>query len=200
MKFLNIEDLFLTNHTFVNINLNQFYLANKTLNSNVRDPSCLDKMMKSYPFILYGGYGENRNVVFKGTRFDKIGYYHHLGIDINVPANEVIISPVDATIVNVWLDINEKTGWGGRVSLQTEENKPYITLAHFDPESIKSLRVGEKVQKKQFLGLVGTWPSNGNVFEHLHLQLHWGSNFDNMDGYGFESELINNPCPFTTEI
>ena len=200
MNYLNIADFFIRQHKFVNVNLNQFFLANKTSTSNVRDPSCLDLMIKQYPFILYGGYGENRNGVFKGTRFDKIGYYHHLGVDINVPANEVVIAPVDGIIVNVWLDINEKTGWGGRITLQTEKNKPYITLAHFDPDSIQSLKVGERVYKKQFLGLVGTWPSNGNVFEHLHLQLHRRDNFDTMDGYGYEHELMDNPCPFTTEI
>lgn len=200
MNLIKKEDLFIGSHKFVNFNLNQFYLANKTKDSNVKNPLCLDTMIKKYPYTLYGGYGENRNGVFKGTRFDSFGYHHHLGVDINVPHGEVVISPCNATVVNVWLDINEKTGWGGRITLQTAVGKPYITLAHFDPESIRSLKVGETVQKRQFLGIVGTWPSNGNVFEHLHLQLHYQDNFDTMDGYGHEHELMNNPCPFTTEI
>jgi hypothetical protein len=46
------------------------------------------------------------------------------------------------------------------------------------------------------LGFVGTYPTNGNVFQHLHIQCIRPEDIYAFDGYGFKKDLKNNPNPF----
>ena len=199
MKYLKPTSFFnrLLMPVFVNINLNQFYLANKKNIPSVKDPSFLDVAIKKLNFYTYGGYGENRKDIWKGTYLDTNGQYIHLGVDINVKKSTTIISPFNAEVIDVFSDTDTKIGWGGRIILRKDKNSPFIILAHLDPRTLtdkKYVKIGNVI------GNVGTWPTNGNTFEHLHLQLRKIENFDNMDGYGNENDLMDNPCPFTTEL
>jgi murein DD-endopeptidase MepM/ murein hydrolase activator NlpD len=184
-------------YNFVNINLNQFFLVRRNYISSVKDPQYLDKELKKLTFKTYGGYGENRKDIWRGTYLDKTNNYIHLGVDINVNKGTELICPFNAEIINVFEDIDTKIGWGGRIILRRKNDGPFIILAHLDPHTLTDKK---HVKAGDLLGKIGTWPSNGNTFEHLHLQLRTTDDFDTMDGYGHESELMNNPCPFTTEI
>jgi murein DD-endopeptidase MepM/ murein hydrolase activator NlpD len=198
MKYITPNSLFRwPPHNFVNINLNQFYLTRRNFIPSVKDPQYLDAELKKLNMRTYGGYGENRKDIWKGTYLDDTNNYHHLGCDINVPAGTELIAPFNAEVIDIFEDLDTKIGWGGRVILQRKKDGPFIILAHLNPRTLlkkKSVKLGDS------LGKVGTWPTNGNTFEHLHLQLRLTDDFDTMDGYGSEADLMNNPCPFTTEL
>jgi hypothetical protein len=197
MKYLTPNSFFRwPPHSFVNINLNQFYLTRRNFIPSVKDPQYLDRELKKLNIATYGGYGENRKDIWKGTYLDNTQNYYHLGCDINVKKGTEIIAPCDLNVIDVFKDLDTKIGWGGRIILRKKDG-PFIILAHLDPHTItdqKYIKMGNPV------GKIGTWPTNGNTFEHLHLQLRYTDDFDIMDGYGTEEELMNNPCPFTTKI
>jgi hypothetical protein len=199
MSYINITSLFKTPYDFVPINLNQLFIQNKHLIPSVKDPYYINEVLRNLRMFTYGGYGENRKDVWNGTYLDETNGYFHLGVDINVYKNTPVFSPMDTKVIDVFTDTDTKIGWGGRVILQNEKNKPFIIMGHLDPISI-NVKKGQHLNTGELIGKVGTWPTNGNTFEHLHLQLRMTSDFDTMDGYGTESDLLNNPCPFTTKI
>jgi len=184
-------------YNFVNINLNQFFLVRRNYIPYVKNPKYLDDELKKLNVKTYGGYGENRKDIWKGTYLDSTNNYYHLGCDINVEKGTEIITSFDAEVIDVFEDLDTKIGWGGRVILRLKKERPFIILAHLDPST---LTYKKYVKAGDLLGKIGTWPTNGNTFEHLHLQLRNTDDFATMDGYGSEQDLMNNPCPFTTEI
>jgi murein DD-endopeptidase MepM/ murein hydrolase activator NlpD len=198
MKYLTPNSFFREPlYNFANINLNQFYLTRRNFIPSVKNPQYLDHELKKLNIATYGGYGENRKNIWSGTYLDENKNYIHLGVDINVNKGTGLFCPFNAEIIDTFEDLDTKIGWGGRIILRHNKNGPFIILAHLDPRTLtnkKFLETGDAI------GQVGTWPINGNTFEHLHLQLRYTDDFDRMDGYGSEQELMNNPCPFTTQI
>jgi murein DD-endopeptidase MepM/ murein hydrolase activator NlpD len=184
-------------YNFANINLNQFFLVRRNYIPSVKNPKYLDDELKKLNVKTYGGYGENRKDIWKDTYLDSTNNYYHLGCDINVEKGTEIITAFDAEVIDVFEDLDTKIGWGGRVILRLKKEGPFIILAHLDPIT---LTYKKYVNAGDLLGKIGTWPTNGNTFEHLHLQLRNTDDFATMDGYGSEQDLMNNPCPFTTEI
>ena len=199
MRYIELQELLPCGNIYYPINLDRFYIVNKGKIPSTKDPSYIDNLIKMLPEYSFGGYGEDRKNIWKGTYLDKTKEYIHLGVDINVPFRTKVYSPTDATVIDVFTDVDTQIGWGGRVILQSEPAAPYIIFAHLDPSSI-FVKPKQKIKWNELIGHVGTWPSNGNTFEHLHLQLRLSNDFDTMDGYGMESDLINNPCPFTTKV
>jgi hypothetical protein len=183
----------------ININLNQFYLSKggKANIPSVKDPQYLDKALKSLKMITYGGYGEDRSDIWAGTYLQATQAFTHLGCDINVPHKTKVYFPFSAEIIDIHTDVDTQLGWGGRVILRKSKGSPYIILCHLDPHTLIDTK---KKYASQYIGQVGTWPTNGNTFEHLHVQLRYTDDFESMDGYGYKKDLLNNPCPFTTKI
>ena len=106
--------------------------------------------------------------------------------------------PFDSEVINYFKDTDEKIGWGGRIILQQNETLPYLVLAHIEPNSL--LTDKKFFKKGEYLGSVGTWPTNGNTFQHLHVQAVKDLDIDNFDGYGWRKDLDNNPNPFEVEF
>lgn len=188
---------------FIFLNLNELYLKNKLRVRDSKDPRYLDNLitierLKDFPdsIYTYGGWGEDRKDVWKGTYLDETGEYIHLGIDINVRKFTKVTAPFDGEIIDVFTDIDTKIGWGGRLILKSNTpNTPYLVLAHLDPTSLTNRT---QIKKGEILGEVGTWPTNGNTFCHLHVQcINYEPN-STFDGYGTYDDLINNPNPFNT--
>ena len=146
--------------------------------------------------LTYGGYGEDRKDVWKGTYMDEKQNYIHLGVDIMAPVGTPIKCPFDCTVTNIFTDIDTRIGWGGRIILQCNTEAPFLVLAHIEP---KSLVQSDLYRKGDIIGTVGTWPTNGNTFQHLHVQAVYNL-LPDFDGYGYQSDLPNNPDPFTIEF
>src|SRR5579862_9902837 len=179
------------------INLNEFYLLNKVLIPDTKKPELIQSALNSLNKNTFGGWAEDRKDIWAGTYMDEAKTYIHLGIDINVKAGTPVKCPFDALVVDVFTDTDTKIGWGGRVTLsadRSEGSSPFLVLAHLDPSSLPT--VNTAYNKGDVIGNVGTWPTNGNTFQHLHVQV-MRKLTENYDGYGLMNDLANSPNPFT---
>lgn len=186
------------------LNLNEFYVQNKALITDTKNPGQIQVVLNSLNKNTYGGYGENRKDIWKGTYLDDTGGYIHLGIDINAVAGTDIKAPFDCRVFQKHIDLDENIGWGGRLTLEIEEDiceaddyqNPLLVLGHIDPQSIKHT-IGNNIRKGEIIGKVGTWPTNGNTFQHLHVQCVCHTL---IDGYGTKRDLEQNPNPFEIDF
>lgn len=203
---LNCNSFFDGEFKEVNLNSYLFYysILNKYKSKDFSKPEIQQYFIKKIGYNSYGGYGENRKNIFKGTYLDKNKNYIHLGIDINVKAGTKIKCPFDAQVVDIFVDEDIGIGWGGRLILGKNKSFtfrdfkfPLLVLAHLKPEK---LPIKTFIKKGEILGEVGTWPTNGNVFEHLHIQCINHCHYRNFDGYGKKEDLKNNPNPFKVEL
>jgi murein DD-endopeptidase MepM/ murein hydrolase activator NlpD len=181
------------------LDLNHFYFHNKDIIKSSKNPKEIQNALEffGYDSNTFGGYGENRKDVWKNTYLDATQGYIHLGIDINVRCGTPIEAPFDAIIVDSFKDTDTKIGWGGRIILEKDSSLPLLVLAHIDPTTLPESR---RITKGQIIGKVGTWPTNGNTFNHLHVQCINHRNFKDFDGYGYMADLKNNPNPFLVEF
>ena len=180
--------------TFSYLNLNDLFLKHQDVIKDSRDPSQIQSVLTPLG-LTYGGYGEDRKDVWAGTYMDEKQNYIHLGIDIMVPMGTPIKCPFDAEVVDVFTDVDTRIGWGGRVIIRKDSGL-YLVLAHIEP---KSLVEAIYYREGNIIGTVGTWPTNGNTFHHLHVQAIC-TFYPDFDGYGYNSDLRNNPDPFTVEF
>lgn len=183
---------------FEYLNLNEFYLKNQASIVDTKNPSLIQSVLDKLGKNTYGGYGEDRKDVWKGTYMDETGKYIHLGIDIQVPKNTPIKTPFDCYIYDIFNDTDTKIGWGGRIIVKNRKKGPHLILAHINPKKICFDRT--IYLKGEIIGEVGTWPTNGNTFNHLHVQTVYNLDLNNFDGYGSMEDLKNNPNPFEVEF
>ena len=181
---------------FKEINLNDF-LKEKQL--DYTNPAQIQNELDNLKYLTYGGYGENRKDIAKGSYLDETKNYIHLGIDINVPKGTPIYIPFYCKLVGFLQDTDTDVGWGQRIILKKDRSRNdfLLVLAHLDPKYICNFNCG--ILKQQLLGFVGTWPTNGNTFQHLHIQCIKQENINDFDGYGKKRDLKNNPNPFEIE-
>jgi murein DD-endopeptidase MepM/ murein hydrolase activator NlpD len=112
-----------------------------------------------------GNYKEDLGVLFNpnvgvritsGFKFRKMDNKFHYGVDIGVPMNTEIYSPVDGVVSNVWT-----TGKGGlQLSIRTATGERF-GFAHLNKTDLK---IGDQISKSQFVGMSGT----GGTGPHLH--------------------------------
>jgi Peptidase family M23 len=176
------------------LNLNEWYLQHRDKITDTKVPKQIQEIL---PYFKYGGHGEDRKDVWKGTYLDETGGYIHLGIDIIAPRWTLVRAPFEAHIVDKFTDKDDKIGWGGRLIINFKRGYPLIVLAHMAPETMTDRKI---VKQGEYLGNLGTWPTNGNTFHHLHVQCITHKDFRNFDGYGFESDLKDNPNPFEIDF
>lgn len=182
---------------FEYLNLNDFYLQNKSVITDTKKPELIQSALDSLKKNTYGGYGEDRKDVWAGTYMDEHKNYIHLGIDINVKTGTEVKCPFNALVIDIFTDTDTKIGWGGRVTLvSVHKPSPMLVLAHLDPKSLNNKR---RYAKGEVIGRVGTWPTNGNTFHHLHVQA-MNKLTGGYDGYGFEKDLANSPNPFEVDF
>ena len=201
---------------YVNLNLEaRSWLQGKDLKTGenpLLDPAICQKMVadvhKRYNLdFSYGGWMEDRSVLWKGSYLDRWNTFTHLGVDVNVPEGTEIAAPFDGDVAKIDDDHPEEGGWGPRVILKHASLPIYMIFAHLD-RSI-SCKVGQKLVKGQVFAKVGKAPYNGNWFPHLHLQTIakeyyekiekedlWGE----LDGYGASEDIKENSALFGDPI
>jgi hypothetical protein len=194
---LTPNDFFHDHVEYKQFDLNFLYLKHKDMVPDVRNPQYIHDVlvMTKHDKSSCGGYGEDRKDVWAETYMKQSGRFTHLGVDMNRKYQTRVISPFDANIVDRFTDTDTQIGWGGRLIL--ENNGRFLVLAHLDPDSMTTEKFVEKGRR---LGVIGTWPTNGNTFEHLHIQVINHQNFSDFDGYGYVDELVDNPDPFNVEF
>lgn len=191
------NSFFNTVEKFKVLNLNILYLCRKHEIPDPKKPEQIQNQLVKYNFdhLTFGGYAEDRRDVWATTYMKETGKFIHLGVDINMEYGTEVVAPFKANVVDKFEDVDTKIGWGGRLIL--EHGGKYLVLAHLAPESLTDRKV---VKAGERLGSIGTWPTNGNTFHHLHVQVITHQNFKDFDGYGFRSELTYNPDPFKVDF
>lgn len=140
----------------------------------------------------YGGWMEDRSIVWSDTYLKETGNFLHLGIDCSVNAKTLVFAVSDGDILYSGTDMPEIGGWGGHVvqKIRYQGEETALIYGHLGGSYVPS---GSFVRKGEPIGRIGTKEENGFWGEHLHLQLvrevdhvkDWRHFFDKeMDGYG----------------
>lgn len=200
----------------MNLNLEaQKWLQEKDLardKNPLLDPAICQKMVadvhtKYNLDFSYGGWMEDRSVLWKGSYLDRWNTFTHLGIDVNVPAGTEIAAPFDGEAARIDDDYPEDGGWGPRVILKHASLPIYMIFAHLD-RSIEC-KVGQRLVKGQVFAKVGKAPYNGNWFPHLHLQTISKDYYEKiekedlwaeLDGYGASEDIEGNSALFSDPL
>jgi len=155
--------------------------------------------------IIAGGYMEPR-ALYATEAYERMGNNGkesrtlHLGIDLWVPTGTPVHALFDGDVVTAVNDEGNKE-YGGLIILKHEEDAIifYTLHGHLSPESVLKHQSGDRIQKGQMLGLIATYPENGNWAPHLHFQL-MQSLLDYVDdfpgvAYPSEADLMSSICP-----
>jgi len=208
--FITCQSLFPGIKSFIPVNLDVLTAVAKNLTPSScanlhKDPQATQHLIRSFERntgTSYGGWAETRQNLWAGSYMDATGNYTHLGVDINVVKDTPVVLPFTVEVVDAITDTDTDVGWGTRLILKTANpTNPYIVLGHLTSSSLKP--VGTVIPSGETVGIVSTYPDNGNVFEHLHIQLvkpeyletkTWAE----LDGYGSPAEIDLYPDPLNT--
>lgn len=143
----------------------------------------------------YGGWLEDRSVLWRGSYLEKTKQFLHLGIDVNVPAQTPIAAAIDATIIRIDDDHPTQGGWGPRIILQATPISKVFIYAHLDRNI--TCKVGDHVAANQIIARAGKAPLNGDWFSHIHIQVMDTNYFhsltpqqlQSLDGYGSTEQI-----------
>jgi murein DD-endopeptidase MepM/ murein hydrolase activator NlpD len=164
----------------------------------------------------YGGWLEDRSMLWPGTYLEKEELYLHLGVDVSVPAGTKVFAPNDGEVVYRGDDTPEEGGWG-RYVLQRFTYRGQTNVLVYGHLARKLCCNKGLVQKGQPIGTIGEKHENGGWAPHLHLQLwgtfpeaveapiekmDWRRFLDTRDGYGKleERERWAQICPDPTPL
>lgn len=121
-----------------------------------------------------GGYGENRIIYRRSNLFeDNIEPRSiHLGIDVWMPAETPIYSPLPA-IVHSFQDNNNFGDYGPTVILEhfLGEVRFFTLYGHLSRVSLKNMKEGTKIKQGQQIATLGNYNENGKWPAHLHFQI-----------------------------
>lgn len=176
--------------SFVEVNINNRL---KEINSGFSTQEMQNNIVKLG--LTYGGYSEDRSWMWQNT-YLKNKDAIHLGVDINVPCGTNVNIPFISEVIDVYNDADTDIGWGTR--LIVKRGSYAIILAHLQ----KIPHLAGDMLMPGFKATVGTYPDNGNVFEHLHVQvMHIDNlNIEKLDGYGTYEDLKTNLNPFAIDL
>ncbi|MCP9198344.1 peptidoglycan DD-metalloendopeptidase family protein [Gramella sp. GC03-9] len=122
----------------------------------------------------YGGYNELRTLYNRSELFNNAASNRniHIGLDIWVPANSVIISPLDGKI-HSFKDNSNFGDYGPTIILEhTLNGRTFYTLyGHLSRRSLTYLEVGKEVSAGEKIAELGDFSENGDYAPHLHFQV-----------------------------
>jgi 4-aminobutyrate aminotransferase-like enzyme/Ser/Thr protein kinase RdoA (MazF antagonist) len=166
----------------------------------------IKRLQKTVPHqIIAGGYLEPRALYNSGA-YDRMGNNGkesrtvHLGIDLWVPQGTPVHALFDGEVITAVNDAGDKE-YGGLIILkhQTDELPFYTLHGHLTIDSVMKKKTGNRIKKGDLVGLVGTFPENGNWAPHLHFQLmlsllHYVDDFPGV-AYPNEVAIWKSICP-----
>ena len=138
----------------------------------------------------YGGWGEWRDVVRRGTYLEKKKLYMHTAVDVNSEDGTEVFAIADGKVVHVGTDHPLDGGWGHHVMQLFYHRGRSSVLLYAHLAGVKLPRIGECLKKGDPIGLIGKAEENGNWRPHLHVQIFyntestdWARFSREMDGY-----------------
>ncbi|MDO8492613.1 MAG: peptidoglycan DD-metalloendopeptidase family protein [bacterium] len=167
---------FLETHPFIfdftekNIKLASIDLSNKEEFINYINNTLKNK---GYKFGI-GGYGENRIIYCRSNLFENNAEPRsvHLGVDIWIPTETPIYSPLPAT-VHSFQDNNNFGDYGPTIILEHFLNgvRFFALYGHLNRSSLKNLKEGMIIKQGQKIATLGDYDENGGWPSHLHFQI-----------------------------
>jgi 4-aminobutyrate aminotransferase-like enzyme/Ser/Thr protein kinase RdoA (MazF antagonist) len=136
------------------------------------------KMAEDGVKVAVGGYDEPRLVYVApafslGPRPTDEHRTIHIGLDLFAEAGTVVLAPLDGT-VHAFADNAFPQDYGPVIILrhETDSGDEFFTLyGHLSRESIRELRVGDRVHAGAPIATLGAPDVNGGWTPHLHLQI-----------------------------
>jgi murein DD-endopeptidase MepM/ murein hydrolase activator NlpD len=136
----------------------------------------------------YGGWLEDRSVLWKGSYLKEDNRYIHLGIDVNAPAGTPVALDMPGRVVLVDNDHPLIGGWGTRVMIKLDDAPIVLIYAHL--AGVKH-RVGDTLKRGDVFAEVGSSDANGHWYTHTHVQAMTLTAYEcfldhplELDGYG----------------
>ena len=166
---------------FLDLSIGSNELGNLCVLDNVQSftDNLLETIKTSGAQIGIGQYNEARplynNVLFRKHRNAFETRTIHLGIDLFVGNNTLVIAPIDGTVHS--FKVNDASlDYGPTIILKHQLNSEtelvFFTLyGHLSKESLNNLSVGKKIDKGDPVGFVGSSEANGGWPPHLHFQI-----------------------------
>lgn len=146
--------------------------------------------------VSYGGWLEDRSILWAGSYLEKEEKFIHLGIDINMKTGTDVALDYAGTVLQIDDDHPERHGWGPRVFIQLREHPIILLYAHLSPDL--ACKTGDKLSAGDVFALVGKTSHNGAWFPHLHVQAltteawqKFKKNPLQLDGYGVRENIEN---------
>jgi 4-aminobutyrate aminotransferase-like enzyme/Ser/Thr protein kinase RdoA (MazF antagonist) len=156
--------------------------------------------------VAVGRYNEARPLYRSplfGSVEDPVGERRtiHLGMDLFVEPGSAVRAPLDA-VVEVLANNRTPQDYGPLVILRhsTSDQEEFFTLyGHLSTETLRALKVGQRISRGQEFGRVGTSEENGGWPPHLHFQiildlLNLGADFPGV-AYASEREMWTGLSP-----
>ncbi len=145
----------------------------------------------------YGGWLEDRRVLWRGSYLERDQHWIHVGVDFMVPAGTRIAATWNAIVEQVDDDTPEVGGWGPRVIVRLKDT-PNILLI-FAHLGVVFCKKNDSLSPGGIFATVGAPPNNGGWFPHLHVQAidldhfdgDWSAVVRSVDGYIHDSLLPN---------
>jgi murein DD-endopeptidase MepM/ murein hydrolase activator NlpD len=156
------------------------------------DPLTCQEMLEEYYTehaldYSYGGYLEDRSVIWRGNYLAKHDTYIHLGIDYNAPAGTPVALDMQAEVILVDDDTPLNGGWGPHVMFKIAHEPIVLLYAHLGDIACKA---GQLLSPQERFAHVGAPNCNGRWHPHVHGQAltletyeKYKLDIDALDGY-----------------
>lgn len=159
---------------------------------------------------IYGGWMEDRSIIWSDTYLKEAAAFLHLGVDLTVPAGTLVNALATSEILYTGTDVPFVGGWGGHVIQRYDYRGEEAILIYAHLGEIR-VTIGDVCEKGVVIGAVGDKTQNGFWSPHLHVQIvrdvgnvtDWKHFLDvELDGYGkaAEIEYWSSKCPDPTPL
>jgi len=166
--------------------------------SPLLDPAVCQKMVLECHAKLgvdysYGGWLEDRSVLWRGSYLKEDNKYIHLGVDVNAPAGTPVALDMPGRLVLLDNDHPLVGGWGTRVMIKLTDAPIVLIYAH-----LANVRrhVGEALRRGDIIAEVGPSDTNGVWYTHTHVQAMTMGAYgrflhkpQELDGYGKKEDI-----------
>jgi 4-aminobutyrate aminotransferase-like enzyme/Ser/Thr protein kinase RdoA (MazF antagonist) len=99
----------------------------------------------------------------------------HIGLDLSLAAGSPLYAPLDG-VIHGFEDADNYHDYGPQIVLrhQTDDAEPvtfYSFYGHLTRDSLNGLTVGQTITRGTVFARIGSAPTNGNWWAHVHVQL-----------------------------
>lgn len=116
----------------------------------------------------FGGYLEDRSILWRDSYLETTKKFLHLGIDVNLPAGTPVASATPLEVIITDDDHDLDGGWGPRIiAIPEDDPSRLVIFAHLADVSVAP---GDQIPSGVPFAVVGAAPLNGNWYPHYHIQ------------------------------